>query len=175
VHALVIYESVFGNTHQIADQIANGLRPTMEVTITPVGNLTAELLAAADLVVVGGPTHAHSLSRASSRAEGVRRAGLPDSERQVDPDAEDPGLREWFESGPDGHGTRAAAFDTRVDMNPALTGRASKGIAKRLRHHGFDVIAEPESFLVNRDDRLVVGEAARARTWATTLGAHVAV
>lgn len=175
MQALVVYESVFGNTHQIADQIANGLGSSMEVTVTPVGRLTAELLAAADLVVVGGPTHAHSLSRPSTRADGARRAGLPDSTRILDPDAEDPGLREWFETGPDGHGTRAAAFDTRVDMNPAISGRASKGIAKRLRQHGFDVIAAPESFLVNRDDRLVVGEAARARTWASTLGAGVVV
>ncbi len=170
MEALVVYESIFGNTHQIADQIANGLRPTMDVSVTAVGNLTPEMLAAAELVVVGGPTHAHSLSRASTRADGIRRAELPDSERRVDPDAEDPGVREWFESEPDGHGTNAAAFDTRVDMSPAISGRASKRIAKRLRHHGFALIAEPESFLVNRDDRLVVGEAARARTWATTLG-----
>ncbi len=175
MQALVVYESVFGNTHQIADQIANGLRSSMTVAISPVGNLTAEMLAAAELVVVGGPTHTHSMSRPSTRAEGVRRAGLPDSELRLDPDAEDPGLREWFETGPDGHGIRAAAFDTRVDMNPAITGRASKGIAKRLRHHGFELISEPESFLVNRDDRLVVGEAARARAWATTLGAVVVV
>ncbi|MEP6624653.1 MAG: flavodoxin domain-containing protein [Acidimicrobiia bacterium] len=175
MEALVVYESIFGNTHQIADQIANGLRPTMDVTLTAVGNLTAEMLAAADLVVVGGPTHAHSMSRASTRADGIRRAELPDSELRVDPDAEDPGLREWFETEPEGHGIRAAAFDTRVDMNPAISGRASKGIAKRLGHHGFTMVTEPESFLVSRDDRLVVGEAARARTWATTLAQFVTV
>jgi len=30
----------------------------------------------------------------------------------------------------------------------ALTGRASKGVARLLRAHGFDVVAQPESFVV---------------------------
>jgi hypothetical protein len=41
---------------------------------------------------------------------------------------------------------RATAFDTRIDAPVALTGRASKGITRMLRHHGFTVVADPESF-----------------------------
>ena len=84
-------------------------------------------------------------------------------------------------AGADGRGARgaAAAFDTRIDAPAALTGRASKGIAKRLRRCGFSLVVEPESFLVDKHNRLVDGEEERARAWgaalaATTLGAHAA-
>jgi hypothetical protein len=47
----------------------------------------------------------------------------------------------------------------------ALTGRASKGVARLLRAHGFEVVTEPESFLVTKQDRLASGELTRAREW----------
>lgn len=72
-----------------------------------------------------------------------------------------------------GSGGRAAAFDTRANMSPVLTGRASKGIAKQLRRHGFDLVAEPESFLVTKDTYLEPEETARARRWGRDLGAQV--
>jgi hypothetical protein len=56
----------------------------------------------------------------------------------------------------------------------ALTGRASKGVARLLRAHGFEVIAEPESFLVTKQDRLEPHETARAREWGTKLAASIA-
>jgi hypothetical protein len=43
-----------------------------------------------------------------------------------------------------------------------FTGRASGGIANELRHHGFTLVDEPESFLVDRHTHLVAGEADRA-------------
>ena len=169
MRAVVIYESIYGNTHRIADEIAAGLQPTMDVVVVPAATATPSFLADADLLIVGGPTHAHSISRQSTREEGVRKGRLPDSDLRVDPDAEDPGLREWFETLSEFDGRRAAAFDTRVDINPALSGRASKRIAKRLRHHGFDLVAEPESFLVDKGSHLLAGEAERARAWAENL------
>src|SRR5262249_32612803 len=68
---------------------------------------------------------------------------------------------------------KAAAFDTRMHAPAALTGRASKGVARLLRAHGFEVIAEPESFLVTKQDRLEPHETARAREWGTQLAASV--
>jgi hypothetical protein len=47
-------------------------------------------------------------------------------------------------------------------------------VARLLREHGFDVIAEPESFLVTRQDRLEPQEAARSREWAAKLAAGIA-
>ena len=66
VRAVVIYESMYGNTHLVADAIAVGLRAAaFDITIVPVSQAGPAVLADADLVVVGGPTHVHGMSRAS--------------------------------------------------------------------------------------------------------------
>ena len=75
---------------------------------------------------------------------------------------------EWFGS-LGNYQVRGAAFDTRVHGPAALTGRAAKGVTRLLREHGFDVVAEPESFLVTRKDRLEPQEQNRARDWAVKL------
>jgi flavodoxin len=74
MRALVVYESMYGNTRVVANRIADGLRATHEVTVVPVGEATPELLAGADLVVAGGPTHMHGMSSASSRRMAVQAA-----------------------------------------------------------------------------------------------------
>ena len=89
--------------------------------------------------------------------------------RSADPDADGPGLRDWFESLGTLQG-RAAAFDTRFKAPAALTGRASKRIARELVAHGCTLIADPESFLVTKDNHLETDEEERAREW----GAHLA-
>lgn len=68
----------------------------------------------------------------------------------------------------------AASFDTRLEGPAVLTGRASKGIARLLREHGFTVVARPESFLVTRDNQLRAGEQDRARAWGRKLAGKVA-
>jgi flavodoxin len=59
MRALVVYESMYGNTHAVAVSIAAGLSTTHDVTLVPVTRATPELVAAADLLVAGGPTHLH--------------------------------------------------------------------------------------------------------------------
>ncbi|MGZ6839856.1 MAG: flavodoxin family protein, partial [Frankiaceae bacterium] len=95
MRAIVVYESIYGNTHTVADHIAAGLRPTFDVTVVPVGEATRELVSEADLLVVGGPTHAHGMTRRGTRKSGVD-AGLKSDDLSVDPDAEGPGLRDWL-------------------------------------------------------------------------------
>ena len=63
----------------------------------------------------------------------------------------------------------AAAFDTRVDGPELITGQASGGIARELSHHGFTLVAKHESFLVDRHNELVAGEADRAIRWGASL------
>jgi menaquinone-dependent protoporphyrinogen IX oxidase len=46
MRALVVYESMYGNTRGIAGNIADGLRSTCEVTLVPVAEATAELVPA---------------------------------------------------------------------------------------------------------------------------------
>jgi len=170
MRAVVVYESMYGNTHQIADAIGEGLRESLPTEVISVHDANRALVEAADLVVVGGPTHTHGMSHDSTRAAAADKAGEPDSGLHLDPDAAGDGVREWLESLGQMTG-RAAAFDTRVDMSALVTGRASKGIAKQLRHHGFEVVVDPESFLVTKDTRLEPDEQLHAKQWGRQLGA----
>ncbi|WP_395153327.1 flavodoxin family protein [Ilumatobacter sp.] len=164
---IIVYESMFGNTHLIAESIAAGL-VSADARVVPVGQATREVLAGADLVVVGGPTHVHGMSRDSTRASAVTMATKPGQEVDLDPDAEGPGLRDWFDAL--GANVRwAAAFDTRAKGSTVLTGQASKGISKRLRKHGFEEILAPCSFFVTKENHLQSGEADRARQWGEQL------
>jgi hypothetical protein len=170
MHALVVYESMYGNTHVVASNIADGLRGTYEVTLVPVAAATADLITEADLLVVGAPTHLHKLSTASSRQLARKAAAKPGSGLTLDPDASGPALRDWLSGLADGHGL-AAAFDTRLAGAPMLTGRASRGISRLLRRHGYPLIAPPESFVVTKQNTLADGESARARRWGEALAA----
>ena len=170
MRAVVVYESMFGNTHLIAEAIGRGLQAAGDVTVVPVGGAAADVLRGADLVVVGGPTHAHGLSRESTRASAVAMTHKPGADLEIDHDAEGSGLREWFDQLEPGRAA-GAAFDTRLSGPAAFTGRASKGISSRLRHHGFDVVLEPESFIVSRENHLLPGEEAHAREWGERLAA----
>ena len=168
MRALVVYESMYGNTHLIAEAIADGLRLHAPTTVVAVGEADAAGVAGVDLIVVGGPTHGHGMSRASTRAGAVAAAGKPGSELVLEPDAAGTGLREWFSS-VGRLETRAAAFDTRVDAPVMLTGRASKGIARQLEHSGARLACKPESFLV-KANHLEPDEERRAREWGDRLG-----
>jgi hypothetical protein len=121
---------------------------------------------------VGGPTHAHGLSRENTRKAAVDAARKDGSELALDPDAEGSGLREWFDALGQAP-TTAAAFDTRLKAPAAITGRASKGIAKRLRGHGSTLVVEPISFLVTKKNHLVDDEATHARDWGKQIAAAV--
>ena len=170
MRALVVYESMFGNTHLIADNIADGLCSDFEVTLAPAAEATWDLVADADLLVAGAPTHMHGLSSRSTRRMAVQAAAKDDSGLQMDADADRPGMRDWLRDL--GHrDVLAAAFDTRLNGVPAFTGRASRPIARLLKRHGRRLVAAPESFLVGSQNTLLDGEAARARRWGMTLGA----
>jgi hypothetical protein len=172
MRAVVVYESMYGNTHLVADAVAEGLAPLGEVAVVPVEGATADVLASVDLVVVGGPTHIHGMSTAMSRKGAVADAAKPERDLQLDADAEGPGLRDWFDT-VDALPSKAAAFDTRLPGRPAVTGRASKGIAKRLHRHGSALVAEPTSFLVTKDNHLPDEERDHARAWGAELAALV--
>ncbi len=169
MRALVVYESMYGNTHVVAGNVADGLRSTHEVTLVPVAGATADLVAGADLLVVGGPTHMHGLSSAATRRMAAQAAAKQASGLSLDPDACGPGLRDWLK-GIDAGAALAAAFDTRVNGVPAFTGHASRGVGKLLKRHGYRLIAAPESFLVGPQNTLLDGEASRARRWGAALG-----
>lgn len=170
MRAIVVYESMYGNTRHVAEAIARGIDPAGNVPVLPVSKTEAFNPGEIDLLVVGGPTHAHAMSRESTRKAARTAAtdlagGLP-----LEPDAAGEGIREWLASF-SGAGGKAAAFDTRFDAAPLLTGRASKGISRLLRKSGFELAAAPESFLVDKATHLLAGEEQRAQEWGARLGA----
>ena len=169
MRALVVYESMYGNTHVVAGNVADGLRSTHEVTLVPVAGATADLVAGADLLVVGGPTHMHGLSSAATRRMAAQAAAKQASGLSLDPDASGPGIYDLLKN-LGGGCTLAAAFDTRINGVPAFTGRASRGIGRLLKRHGYRLAAVPESFLVGHQNTLLDGEASRARRWGAALG-----
>jgi hypothetical protein len=168
MRVLVVYESMFGNTRAIAEAVVAGLSGATDVALVPVRDVTLEQVQAADILVVGGPTHAHGMSSSQSRKGAPDYVDKFDVPLVLEPGWDGPGLRDWFATLPEGHG-RGAAFDTRADINHLLSGRASRGIADRLRHHGYRLIADPESFLVDRQNQLLPEELVRAKEWGTSL------
>jgi hypothetical protein len=165
---------MFGNTHLIADAVAKGMAPGNEVTVIPVSVATRKLLHGADLVVAGGPTHVHGISKASTREAAVEQAGKSAGQLVLDVSAavDGPGLRDWF--GSLGQmSARGAAFDTRVAGPAIVTGHASKGIAKLLAQHGLTLVVPAKSFLVTRENMLQPGEEDRAREWGRELAVRV--
>jgi hypothetical protein len=131
------------------------------VTVVPVAAASADLVVQADLLVVGGPTHMHGLSTASSRQFAAKTAAKPGSGQTLDSDVGGPGLRGWLGSLADRRAV-AAAFDTRLTGIAALTGCASSGMSRLLRRHGYFLVVPPESFLVSQQNVVVDGEAAQA-------------
>jgi len=175
MRAVIIYESMFGNTHDVARAIASGLAPGNVISVVGVTEADQEQLAGADLIVVGGPTHAHGMSRTGTRRGAAKQAHKEGSQLSLDRSAPTtgPGLRDWLDSL--GQLTaHAAAFDTRAASPAAITGRASKGIARLLIEHGLSLVMPPESFLIGRGNQLRPGEEERAREWGKSLAAAMA-
>jgi hypothetical protein len=169
MRVVVAHESVYGNTRQIAEAIAAGLEPLGEVEVVSVNTGDASAADGADALIVGGPTHMHGLATSMSRKQAAQ-AAEEEEDVSVEPGAADgPGLRKWL-SERAGEGKPAAAFDTRLDRSPTLTGAAARGIAKRLRRRKYELIADPESFLVeDSEGPLAEGELDRARAWGASL------
>ncbi len=161
---LVVYESMFGNTHEIAEAVATGLRSTVNVTLLDVGDAPLEIPDDIDLVVVGGPTHAFGMSRPSTRQSAAEQG----ADAQA---AEHNGIREWIAGVVAHQGLLTAAFDTKV-AKPHLPGSAARAAERKLRHRGFKQLVDPETFLVTgTTGDLLDGELERARSWGESLAA----
>jgi hypothetical protein len=173
MRVVVVFESMYGNTHAVADEIATGLAGLGEVVVGSTDQIPPSTFHG-NLLVVGGPTHVHGMSSNSSRHAAAEAADA-DPELDLDENANAPGLRSWLKQLPDGKDIAAAAYDTRIDQPTLITGSAAKGIAKRLRRHGYALAGDPMSFLVaDSGGPLVAGELERARAWGEHLATRLA-
>jgi hypothetical protein len=142
--AIVVFESMFGNTREIAEAIAEGLRAAaVDAATMEVGSAPDRFDEAVGMVIVGGPTHAFGMTRPGTRESARQQADRPTVSQGV-------GLREWLESF---LGNRpellTATFDTRIAKVRHLPGSAARGAAKLLRKQGHRVVVAPESFYVS--------------------------
>ena len=166
MRTLLVYESMFGNTAEIADAVSEGMAREMDVDLYEVSDAPAAVTGLVDLIVLGGPTHAFSLSRPSTRADAVRQ-GAPTDRAAV-------GLREWLgglHKGP--HSELVATFDTRVERVRHLPGSAAKKAAKLARSLGYTPVAHESFYVTDVAGPLLPGELDRARTWGHDLAADM--
>lgn len=164
--ALVVYESMYGNTQQIALAVAEGLSTSLTVTVTEVGDAPETIPTDVGLVVVGGPTHAFGMTRPSTRSDAATKAGHSVISARR-------GIREWIEALVPTSSTGFATFDTRV-YRPRVPGSAAKKARKELAAKGLPQAAEPETFYVTGSDGpLKEGERHRAKAWGERLAAEL--
>ena len=173
MRALVVYESMFGNTRDVARAVADGIATRMPVELVEVAGAPTSIPADVGLLLVGCPTHGHGEPNPKTRADAAERAGDRLVSRGI-------GLSEWLdEVRPASETIATVAFDTRIKGPELLWGSAAKAVTKRLRGLRFKIVAKPESFLVGGPtgplfDRLAPGELERATAWGAGVAAAVA-
>ena len=104
------------------------------------------------------------MSRTSTRKAAIDAAHV--KSLKLDAAAAGPGLREWFDAAERHPRAIAVAFDTRLRMHSSVTGRAGRGVARRLRRSGFSDVRDAGSFFVDKNNELLPGEPERAAAWA---------
>jgi flavodoxin len=142
VKALVVYDSAYGNTRQVAEAIVDGLGP-LHAQAVPVAEFKAPALSEGDLLVVGSPINGWrptpKITELLSALGGGRLSGV-----------------------------KAAAFDTRVRL--FIHGDAAKRMTESLKTGGAEIISKPMAFYVKGSEGpLRSGELDKAAAWAADL------
>jgi hypothetical protein len=168
MRALVVYESMFGNTAAVARAIGEGLAEYMRVEVYDVQHAPDPGVEHVDLIVVGGPTHAFSLSRVATRAD-ARKQGATQGPVEA-------GLREWLDRLDDGpHPELIAAFDTRVAKVRMLPGSAARRSIRIAHAHGYGSVGCQSFYVEGTAGPLLSGELGRACNWGAGLAARIAI
>lgn len=159
VKAVVVYESLWGNTAAVARAIAEGLGEGARALHTD--EATAAALAGVDLVVAGAPILGFALPTEQMLASQGNATPAPPKPA----DLAHPSMRAWLAALPAGKG-RAAAFETRIWWSP---GSAAKTILARLEGAGYAPVEREKFIVTGRYGPLKDGEVERARAWGTRL------
>ena len=149
---LIIYDSFFGNTEQIARAIGNALGSQKDVEILRIIDVKLEQLKGLKLLIVGSPTRAfRPTEKITSFLKKIPMNGLK--------------------------GIKVAAFDTRISTSDIkssalrflvnIGGYAAKPIAVKLTKKGGELIIPSEGFFVKgKEGPLKESELERASDWA---------
>ena len=159
MHAVVVYESFWGNTAAVARAIAEGIGP--EAAAMTTDEATPDVIAEAELVVVGAPVLGFRLPTDPVRAGLLRETGAP-----TPPDTRHRSMRSWLEGLPAGRAA-VAAFETRFRFSP---GGSIGTITNELERAGYRPMTKGQKFLVTgKYGPLKSGELDRARRWGAEL------
>jgi flavodoxin len=144
--ALVVYDSVYGNTEKIARAIAGALGKPGEVKAVKPVEANPAGLSSLELLVVGSPVQGGRATKAVQAWLGaIPKGGLKD--------------------------VRVATFDTRMKHFVAtLMGYAGDRLARALKEKGASLVGNPGGFIVKgKEGPLLEGEIERAAAWAKGL------
>jgi flavodoxin len=149
---IIVYDTFFGNTEQIAFAVRDALNSNGGAETLRVGDARPQQLTGLDYLIVGSPTRGFRPSKPiSGLLKSIPAGGLS--------------------------GVKVASFDTRMstaDVKPGilgfmvnLFGYAAKPIADALVKKGGELVVPPEGFYVEGSEGpLKEGELERAATWA---------
>ena len=164
MRAVVVYESLWGNTAAIARAIADGIGDGAQALST--AEATPDEVAGTDLIVAGAPVFAFRMSSDRIRADIAAR---PEPGAPM-PDLSHPSLQSWLDALAPGTAS-CAAFDTEV-RGPF--GKAAPTIAKALQTKGYHLLEPGEGFVVSgKYGPLRGGELQRANHWGERLRGKV--
>ena len=155
---LVLYESFFGNTKDIAQTIVDELKQSNDVCIESIETASLDQLHHFDLIFVGSPTRAFSAS---------------------------PNITAFLKEIP-AHsllGVNVAVFDTRIIPKAKfiagalkLAGFADAKIISLLKQSGAEILLPGKGFIVKASEGpLEDGELEKAAAWARTIASRVSV
>ena len=163
MRALVVYESISGNTRLVAETVANAMAAYGRVELVDVAHAPTTVPADLSLLIVGASAQALGSVRGKD-SRGASHQFVPHGRT----------LREWLDLLHVPLGYAAAAFDTRV-KKPFLPGSAAKTAEKRLGQVGFRIVTPAEGFIIDANTgTLSGGEVERSELWGAKLGAAFA-
>jgi flavodoxin len=161
--ALVIYDSAYGNTGQIAQTVGSTLASRVDVSLLKVSDVRPDQINGLDLLIIGSPTQRFRPTPGiSNMLNGIPLNSLK--------------------------GVKVAAFDTRLTISEINKTRvlaffvrlsgdsayAAKHIADQLKKKGGQLIVPPGGFYVEgMEGPLAQGEMERAVDWASHISTLV--
>lgn len=164
--AVVVYESLWGNTAAIARAVAEGLGADVSALTTD--QATGPAIEGVDLIVAGAPVLGFMLPTERMREQ----IGADPGKAPTPPDLSHPSLRSWLKELSAGRG-HSAAFETRIWWSPR---GATGSISKALEKSGYRRIARSQRFVVEGAyGPLRAGELERAKRWGTELARTMAI
>lgn len=141
---LIVYDTKYGNTRELADEMALAIGSTARAVDTE--HLELSMLNGVELLIIGSPTQMWTASPPARDAAYVIGGAVSPTRVKV------------------------ATFDTGLDG--PFGGAGAGKLAELMKEAGFEVIASPEHFLLEHlHGPLEKGETDRAREWALALAA----